>query len=63
MKDNISTQVLSDSIFTWLEVRLLFIQNIIFVGCALTLIFILEFNLDFNLHNISLCLTYSSLIS
>ena len=63
MKDNMSSTVLARSIFIWLSARLLLIQKLIFIGISVSIVVILETGLDFKLHDLSLCLTYSILVS
>ena len=63
MKDNMSSTVLARSIFIWLSARLLLIQMLIFIGLSVSIVVILETGLDFKLHDLSLCLTYSILVS
>ncbi|KAL4483226.1 hypothetical protein ABPG74_019252 [Tetrahymena malaccensis] len=63
LNDSVNTLLITESIQIWMSIRLLFVSNFLFICVAFTCIILVAFNLDFDYITVSMCLTYSMLLS
>ncbi|KAL4490444.1 hypothetical protein ABPG72_002654 [Tetrahymena utriculariae] len=61
--DSVNTFLITEAIQIWMSIRLLFVSNFLFICVAVTSMILVGFNLDFDYITISMCLTYSMLLS
>ncbi|EAR93205.2 ABC transporter C family protein (macronuclear) [Tetrahymena thermophila SB210] len=63
LNDSVNSFLISQTIQIWMSIRLLFVSNFLFICVVITgMIFILG-EIDFNYTTVSMCLTYSILLS
>ncbi|KAL4483223.1 hypothetical protein ABPG74_019249 [Tetrahymena malaccensis] len=63
LNDSVNTFLITEAIQIWMSIRLLFVSNFLFISVAVTSMILVGFNFGFDYITISMCLTYSMLLS
>ncbi|KAL4463783.1 hypothetical protein ABPG72_012401 [Tetrahymena utriculariae] len=63
LNDNVNSFLIAQTIQIWMSIRLLFVSNFLFICVVITGMILILGEIDFNYTTVSMCLTYSILLS